>query len=48
MSLNQFSYFHFYIVSFEVYSYGLKLMSMDNINLSLHFIDDNDLYSKPS
>lgn len=33
MPLNQLFHFHFHfhIVSFEVYSYGLKLISMDNI-----------------
>jgi len=31
MPLNQLSCFHFLIVSFEVYNYGLKLMFMDNI-----------------
>ena len=31
MPLNILSHFHFLIVSFEVYSYGLKLISMDNI-----------------
>ena len=31
MPLSQLSHFNFYIVSFQVYSYVLKFISMDNI-----------------